>query len=76
MAKKKNDFKVKSENGMVDFVMKTGSVYVKSKMPLSLATYHITVGNEVTLSDARGYGKEICVDDTFFFPPEEHVCKS
>ena len=73
--KKKQEFKVKSENGMVDFAMRTGKVFVKSKMPLSLANYHITTGTDVKIDDARGYGQEICVDDTYFFPPTDHICE-
>ena len=72
MAKKKK-YDIKNNNGMVDFVMRTGGVFVKSKMPISLATYHITVGNDVTLEDKRGYGIEICVDDTYFFPPADEL---
>ena len=72
MAKKKK-FVVKSENGVVEFAMRTGSVFVKSNMPLSLVNYHITTGKEVTLSDKRGYGMEICVDDTYFFPPADEL---
>lgn len=67
MAKKKN-FNIKNDNGSVDFAMRTGEVFVKSKMPLSLANYHITIGTDVKVSDSRGYGDEICVDDTYFFP--------
>ena len=70
---KKKVFKVKSENGSVDYAMRTGSVFVKSKMPIALAEYHITTGTNVELSDKRGYGQEICVDDTYFFPPADEL---
>ena len=70
---KKKKFVVKSENGMSDFAMRTGSVFVKSKMSTSLANYHITTGKDVALSDKRGYGMEICVDDTYFFTPADEL---
>ena len=65
---KKKKFNVKHSNGKVTYAMRTGKVFVKSEMLLSLANYYITTGKDVTLSDKRGYGMEICVDDTYFFP--------
>lgn len=71
--KRKAKYNVKHKDGIVTFAMRTGAVFVKGTMPLSMAEYHITTGKEVTLSDSRGRGMEICVDDTYFFPPADEV---
>lgn len=71
MAKNEKKFDVVSNNGVVEYSMCTGKVYVKSKMPFYLAQRIITTGKKVEISDARGYGQEIWVDDTYFFPYKE-----
>ena len=68
---KKRNFKIKSENGKVIYAMRTGKVFVKSAMYLTYAENIVETGDNVEVSDKRGYGKEICVDDTYFFPIEE-----
>lgn len=66
----KNKFKIKSEKGVVTYAMRTGKVYVKSTMFLSYAKRIVNSGKSVELSDKRGYGMEICVDDNYFFPAD------
>ena len=68
---KKRNFKIKSENGKVIYAMRTGKVFVKSVMYLTYAEKIVETGDNVEVSDKRGYGKEICVDGTYFFPIEE-----
>ena len=62
--------KIKHENGKVRYVMRTGATFVKSEMPLAYADTIVKRGNDVEETDKRGFGKEICVDDTYFFPIE------
>lgn len=64
---------IKHEKGKVSFSMRTGKVFVKNTMLLSQANRLVKKGKKVEVSDARGYGKEICVDDTYFFPVKEDV---
>lgn len=66
---------IKCENGMVTFVMRTGKDFVQSQMPLGSALAIQRNGKEIEETDKRGCGKEICVDDTYFFPiePEKPV---
>lgn len=68
---KKRNYKIKSENGKVTYAMRTGKVFVKSVMYLVYANKIVKKGSNVEVSDKRGYGKEICVDETYFFPIEE-----
>ena len=62
--------KIKSEKGVVTFIMRTGKTFVKSKMQLATANRMIKCSKNVKETDKRGYGMEICVDDTYFFPME------
>lgn len=66
----KNKFKIKSEKGKVTYAMRTGKVFVKSTMFLAYANKIVKSGKLVELSDKRGYGMEICVDDNYFFPAD------
>ena len=68
MAKKKKNYEIKSENGTVIYAMRAGSVYVKSSMTLAMANRLRTISDDVRVSDKRGRGLELCVDDTYFFP--------
>ena len=61
---------IKSEKGIVTYVMRTGGTFVKSKMPLSTAKLIMKRSKNVEETDKRGYGVEICVDDKYFFPTE------
>ena len=69
--KNKKNYEIKNDRGLVIYVMRTGKVFVKSDMPLSTANRIVKNGKDVKVSDKRGYGKEICVDDTYFFPIDE-----
>ena len=60
--------KIKNEKGIVTYVMRTGGTFVRSTMPLATANAIVKSGKEVEETDKRGYGTEICVDDTYFFP--------
>ena len=59
---------IKHENGMVEFVMRTGKVFVKATTTLAHAQSVVENGENVAQTSKRGFGKEICVDDTYFFP--------
>ena len=65
-----NKFKIRSEKGIVKYAMRTGEVFVKSTMFLAYANRIMNTGKSVELSDKRGYGMEICVDDHYFFPAD------
>lgn len=67
--------KIKAEKGKVTYVMRTGSKFVRSNMPLAYANAMVKRSKDVKETDERGYGMEICVDDKYFFPivPEEKV---
>lgn len=69
--KNNKKFDIKHVKGIVTYAMRTGKVFVKSEMPLSIANSIVKRGKTVEVSDSRGYGKEICVDDTYFFPVVE-----
>ena len=68
--------KIKHEKGTVTHCMRTGKSFVKSKMPLAYANSLMKRSKDVKESDERGYGKEICVNDKYFFPMEETVEKA
>lgn len=59
---------IKHSDGMVTFVMRAGKDFVRSQMPLANAVAITTAGKEVGETDKRGFGTELCVDDTYFFP--------
>lgn len=61
---------IKSEKGIVTYVMRTGGTFVKSTMPLASANAILKCSKNVEETDKRGYGIEICVDDKYFFPIE------
>lgn len=69
----KNDkkFTIKSVGGKVTFAMRTGSVFVKNTTLLAHANRILRNGTNVEISNSRGYGNEICVDDTYFFPADD-----
>lgn len=57
--------KLKTENGMVTFIMKVGKDRVISKMTLKDATNIITHAQDIVETEI-----EIIVDDKYFFPAE------
>lgn len=66
---------IKNEKGVVTYVMRTGGTFVRSKMSLAQASVIVKTGDNVEETDKRGYGVEICVDDTYFFPVEKKAKK-
>lgn len=66
---------IKHEKGIVTYVMRTGGTFVRSKMSLAHANVTVKTGNNIEETDKRGYGVEICVDDTYFFPVEKKAEK-
>ena len=65
--------KIKHNNGNVTFVMRTGKTFVKNTMSISYANAIVARSKNVEETDKRGFGTEICVDDTYFFPIEPEV---
>lgn len=61
-------YKLKNNNGRVNFLLKTGKDYVKNAMAVSAAQHIIDAGNMVA-SDKEGY--PICVDKKWYFEGEE-----
>ena len=59
---------IKSEKGIVTYVMRTGGTFVRSTMPLATAKRIVKNCKNVEETDKRGYGMEICADDKYFFP--------
>ena len=55
--------KIKHENGMVTFLMRTGKDLVRSKMTIGSAQGIVNKGKNVIEKDGQ-----IIVDDTYFFP--------
>ena len=55
--------KVRHENGMVTFRMRTGRSFVRHKMSITSANYIINQSDNVFEKDG-----EIVVDNTYFFP--------
>lgn len=55
--------KIKHENGMVTFLMKTGKDFVRNQMTIGAATGIINHGKSVVEED-----NQIIVDDKYFFP--------
>lgn len=63
--------KIKSTKGIVSYAMRVGKkTFVKSEMPLAQAKAILNNAKESELTDSRGYGMEIAVDDTYFFPAD------
>ena len=66
--------KIKHNNGKVTFAMRVGKkTFVKSESSLAYAQAILNRGKEKELTAERGYGMEIAVDDTYFFPADETV---
>lgn len=59
---------IKHEKGKVIYAMRTGKNFVKNYMPLAHAKAIVKRSKNVTETDERGYGMELCVDDKYFFP--------
>lgn len=57
--------KLKTENGMVTFIMRAGKNKVKSKMPSRDVANILNGSHDVVETDT-----EIIVDDKYFFPAE------
>lgn len=57
--------KLRTENGMVTFIMKTGRDRVINQMPLKDATEIIKNAQDIVETEL-----EIIVDDKYFFPAE------
>jgi hypothetical protein len=57
--------KIKHENGMVTFLMRTGKDLVRNTMTIGSAQGIVKKGKTVTEKDGQ-----IIVDDTYFFPAE------
>ena len=55
--------KIKHENGIVTFIMRTGESLVRSQMPIGSAMGIVNHGKDVVEKDGQ-----IVVDDTYFFP--------
>jgi hypothetical protein len=55
--------KLKHENGIVTFLMRTGKDFVRSQMTIGSATGIINNGKSIVEENNR-----IIVDDTYFFP--------
>ena len=55
--------KIKHENGMVTFLMRTGKSFVRHKMSITSAQLIIDGATDVIEKDGQ-----IIVNDTFFFP--------
>lgn len=55
--------RVKHENGMVTFLMRTGKDFVRNQMTIASATGIINHGKNVVEEN-----NQIIVDDTYFFP--------
>ena len=63
--------KIKHTDCRVTFVQRVGKdKFVKSETNLAFAHAILNRGKEKELSDKRGYGMEIVVDDTYFFPAD------
>lgn len=63
--------KLRSENGMVEFIMKTGKDFVKSKTSESAAMSMIAMGKTEMTDTHKDF--PLCVDGKYYFPalPEE-----
>lgn len=57
--------KIKSENGMVTFIMRAGKDMVRSKMTLGEANRIVSTGTKVEKTEI-----DVIVDDKYFFPIE------
>lgn len=55
--------KIKHENGIVTFLMRTGKDFVRNTMTIGSAQGIVNKGNSVIEKDGQ-----IIVDDTYFFP--------
>ena len=57
--------KIKHDNGMVTFLMRTGKDLVRSKMSITSAMFIVNRAANVVEEDGQ-----IIVDNTYFFPME------
>jgi hypothetical protein len=57
---------LRSENGMVDFIMATGKDFVKNTMPENAALDLIENGKTEITDTHKGF--PLCVDDKYYFP--------
>lgn len=55
--------KIKHENGMVTFLMRTGKDFVRGQMSIGYAQNKINLAKEIVEED-----NQIIVDDKYFFP--------
>ena len=55
--------KIKHENGIVTYLMRTGKDFVRSTMTIGSAQGIVNRGKSVTEKDGQ-----VIVDDTYFFP--------
>lgn len=55
--------KIKHENGIVTFLMRTGKDFVRSTMSIASAQGIVNAGKDVVEKDGQ-----IIVNDTYFFP--------
>lgn len=63
--------KIKHTNGKVTFAMRVGeNTFVKSETNLAFAHAILNRGKKKEVTDSRGYGMEIAVDNTYFFPAD------
>ena len=60
--------KIKHENGVVTFRMKTGRDFVRNTMPIGQALAMFKKSNNTVK-----IGNEVCVDDTYYFPLTEET---
>lgn len=65
------EMKIKHTKGKVTYALRVGKrTFVKSEISLAQAKAILRRAKESELTDARGYGMEIAVDDTYFFPAD------
>ena len=63
--------KIKHTKNRVTYAMRVDKDrFVKTETSLAFANAILNRGKEKELSDKRGYGMEIVVDDTYFFPAD------
>lgn len=58
--------KLKSNNGMVEYIMATGKDFVKSQISESAALQMIANGETKTTTTHKGF--PLCVDGKYYFP--------
>lgn len=65
--------RIKSQKGIVTFIMKAGKDFVQNTMPLSTAEFFVKNGKNVEDKQVEALNNDHyrCVDNTYFFPLEE-----